>query len=170
VSGGPTVTLAEAGRHSHLSVATLRRWLNADKFPGAIRSPRDWSIPVASLVEAGAWPSATPPDPDDDQADGPDANALADLEAELTRLRAALDAERTRREAADALRAAAERNADDLRTALRMLEAGRSEPPSQQTEPPKTNTTVESEPENQEPAGSRPGIWKRIKTEIREFR
>ncbi len=130
MSDDSTVTLAEAGRRSHLSVATLRRWLKANKFPGATYSPEGWSIPVASLVETGAWPSATPPDPD-----SPDANTLAHLQTELARLRAALDTERTRREAADALRAAVERNADDLRaavernaddlrTALRIIEAG----------------------------------------------
>lgn len=123
MSGGPTVTLAEAGRHSHLSVATLRRWLKADKLPGATRTPDGWSIPVASLVEAGAWTSTTPPDPDAEPA-GPAADTLAGLEAELTRLRTALETERIRREAAEALRAAAERNARDLRTALLMLEAG----------------------------------------------
>ncbi len=116
---GPTVTLAEAGRGSHLSVATLRRWLKADKLPGATYSPEGWSIPVASLVEAGAWSSTTPPDPY-----SPNTNTVTDLQAEVTRLRAALDTERTQREAADALRAAAERNTEDLRTALRIIEAG----------------------------------------------
>ncbi len=125
MSDDSTVTLAEAGRRSHLSVATLRRWLKADKLPGATYSPEGWSIPVASLVDAGAWTSTTPPD-----LDSPDADALTHLEGEVARLNAALDAERTRREAADALRAAAERNTDDLRTALRIIEAGpkREEP------------------------------------------
>ena len=119
MSDDSTVTLAEAGRRSHLSVATLRRWLKADKLPGATYSPEGWSIPLASLVDAGAWTSTAPPD-----RDSPDADALTRLEGEVARLRAALDAERTRREAADALRAAAERNTDDLRTALRIIEAG----------------------------------------------
>ncbi len=125
MSDDSTVTLAEAGRRSHLSVATLRRWLKADKLPGATYSPEGWSIPVASLVDAGAWTSTAPPD-----RNSPDADALTHLEGEVARLRAALDAERTRREAADALRAAAERNTEDLRTALRIIEAGpkREEP------------------------------------------
>ena len=119
MSDDSTVTLAEAGRRSHLSVATLRRWLKADKLPGATYSTEGWSIPVASLVDAGAWTSTAPPDPD-----SPDADALTHLQGEVARLQAALNAERTRREAADALRAAAERNTEDLRTALRIIEAG----------------------------------------------
>jgi hypothetical protein len=117
---GPTVTLAEAARRSHLSLPTIRRWIKADKLAGAVRTAEGWSIPVASLVEAGAWESATPADT------SPEASA-ADLElvAEVARVQAELAIERTRRKAAEQLQAAAERNADDLRHALRMLEAGR---------------------------------------------
>ncbi len=46
--GGPTVSLAEAGAQSHLSVATIRRRLKAAQIPGAVRNAdRSWSIPVA---------------------------------------------------------------------------------------------------------------------------
>ena len=67
---GPTVTLAEAARRSHLSIATLRRWLVAEyKLPGAVRNELGaWRIPVASLVESGAWPSTTPAAVDHDDA------------------------------------------------------------------------------------------------------
>ena len=59
---GPTVNLAEAARHSPRSIATLRRWLAAGTIAGAERDASGaWSIPVAALVEAGAWPSTTPP-------------------------------------------------------------------------------------------------------------
>ena len=111
----PTVTLAEAARRSPLSVATLRRWLADGKIPGAKRTDEGaWAIPIPDLVEAGAWPSTTPP-----EADEPpqvDTAALADALARADRLAVDLDTERR-------LREAAERNADDLRTALRMLDA-----------------------------------------------
>lgn len=72
---GPTVTLAEAARRSPKSEATIRRWLKADKLEGAERTAEGWSIPVASLVESGAWPSTTPAD--EDQADDLEAGPLA---------------------------------------------------------------------------------------------
>jgi len=36
--GGPTVSLAEAGAQSHLSVATIRHRLEAGQIPGAVRN------------------------------------------------------------------------------------------------------------------------------------
>lgn len=118
----PTVTLAEAARRSPLSVATLRRWLADGKIPGAERTTEGaWAIPIPGLVEAGAWPSTTPPEADEPPE--ADTDALAEALAQRDRARAELDTERR-------LREAAERNADDLRTALRMLDAG---PPSSST-------------------------------------
>ena len=74
--------------------------------------------PTVTLAEAGAWPSTTPPEADTD--------ALAEALAQRDRARVELDTERR-------LREAAERNADDLRTALRMLDAG---PPITSTSTP----------------------------------
>jgi len=110
----PTVTLAEAARRSPLSVATLRRWLTDGKIPGAERTTEGASAESITRYEAGAWPSTTPPEADEPpQAD---TDALADALARADRLAVDLDTERR-------LREAAERNADDLRTALRMLDA-----------------------------------------------
>ena len=122
----PTVTLAEAARRSPLSVATLRRWLADGKIPGAERTNEGaWAIPIPDLVEAGAWPSTTPPEADEPPQADTDTEALAEALAQRDHARAELDTERR-------LREAAERNADDLRTALRMLDAGppSSSPPS----------------------------------------
>ena len=121
----PTVTLAEAARRSPLSVATLRRWLTDGKIPGAKRTNEGaWSIPIPGLVEAGAWPSTTPPEADEPpQAD---TDALADALAQRDHARAELDTERQR---ADLLA----ENVADLRTALRMLDAG---PPTTSTSTP----------------------------------
>ena len=124
----PTVTLAEAARRSPLSVATLRRWLTDGKIPGAKRTNEGaWAIPIPGLVEAGAWPSTTPPEADEPpQAD---TDALADALAQRDHARAELDAERQR---ADLLA----ENVADLRTALRMLDAG----------PPTTSTATPGRP------------------------
>ena len=113
--GGPTVSLAEAGAQSHLSVATIRRRLKAEQIPGAVRNAdRSWSIPVASLVAEGIWTGTT--DADDDQDDAPSAPA-PDLTAEL-------DAMRHRAELAELERDQLRERVDDMRTAMRMLEAG----------------------------------------------
>ena len=62
-----TVALAEAGAHSHLSVATIRRRLKAEQIPGAVRNAdRSWSIPVTSLWAEGIWARGTwPAEPPD---------------------------------------------------------------------------------------------------------
>lgn len=113
---GPTVSLAEAGAQSHLSVATIRRRLKAEQIPGAVRNAdRSWSIPVASLVAVGIWTGTTAADTDD-QDDTPSAPA-PDLTAEL-------DAMRHRAELAELERDQLRERVDDMRTAMRMLEAG----------------------------------------------
>ena len=112
---GPTVSLAEAGSQSHLSVATIRRRLKAEQIPGAVRNAdRSWSIPVASLVAEGIWTGSTAAD--DDQDDAPSAPA-PDLTAELVAMR-------HRAELAEQKAELLEQQVDDMRTAMRMLEAG----------------------------------------------
>jgi len=134
MNAGPTVSLAEAARHSPRSVTTLRRWLAAGTIAGAKRNAVTsiWEIPIASLVEAGAWPTSTPQGPHIDP-DPPDADledGAGELLAQIEALYAVVDqSDANTREALAAvdverrLREAAERNCDDLRTALRMLEA-----------------------------------------------
>jgi hypothetical protein len=111
------VSLAEAGAQSHLSVATIRRRLKAEQIPGAVRNAnRSWSIPVASLVAEGIWTGTTDADADDDQDDAPSAPA-PDLTAELAAMR-------HRAELAEQKAELLEQQVDDMRTAMRMLEAG----------------------------------------------
>ena len=112
--GGPTVSLAEAGAQSHLSVATIRRRLKSDKIPGAIRNAdRSWSIPVASLVAEGIWTGTTDADDQDDTPSAP----TPDLTAELVAMR-------HRAEMAELERDQLRERVEDLRTSMRMLEAG----------------------------------------------
>jgi hypothetical protein len=98
-----------------MSVATIRRRLKADKIPGAARNEdRSWSIPVASLVAEGIWTGTTDADAQDDDDNAPPA---PDLEAKLT---AALHRAELAEQKADLL----EQQVGDMRTAMRMLEAG----------------------------------------------
>lgn len=116
--GGPTVSLAEAGAQSHLSVATIRRRLKSDKIPGAIRNDdRSWSIPVASLVAEGIWTGTTEADDQDDTPSAP----TPDLTAELVAMR-------HRAEMAELERDQLRERVEDLRTSMRMLEAGPQRP------------------------------------------
>ena len=125
MNAGPTVSLAEAARRSPRSVATLRRWLAAGTIAGADRDASGaWVIPVAALVEAGAWPSTTPPEAEAEVAEPAVSDALEDALAQVEALTAIAAASEAQARHQIQLREAAERNADDLRTALRMLEAG----------------------------------------------
>jgi len=150
MSDRPELTLTEAAKAAGVSRKTIRRRIDDDKFPNARRldsgagpAAGPWVIPVADLLAAGfKLHQQDAPDPEPappEQTDEPTAPA-AELVAEVARLEAELATERTRRataearrEAADQLRAAAERNADDLRTALRMLWAGPQPAPSPPT-------------------------------------
>jgi hypothetical protein len=119
---GPTVNLAEAARRSPRSMATLRRWLVAGTIPGAERdfTGAAWVIPIAGLVESGAWPSTTPPDAEADTpevAEPAASDALEDALAQVADLEAAL-------QVASHREADLRDNIADLRTSLRMLEAG----------------------------------------------
>jgi hypothetical protein len=122
-ANAPVVTLAEAARRSNKSRGTIRSWLADGKIPGARRTDAGWEIPVPSLVASGAWDAVTAPEviPEPD-----DVNRVTELEADLARARMELHSEKR-------LREAAERNADDLRIAMRMLNAG----PLQSPEPAK---------------------------------
>ncbi len=122
-ANAPMVTLAEAARRSNKSRGTIRGWLADGKIAGARKTDSGWEIPIPSLVASGAWDAVTAPDgiPEPD-----DINRVAELEADLARARMELHSEKR-------LREAAERNTEDLRIAMRMLNAG----PLQSPEPMK---------------------------------
>lgn len=122
-ANAPMVTLAEAARRSNKSRGTIRSWLAGGKIAGARKTDSGWEIPVPSLVASGAWDAVTAPE---DIPESDDINRVAELEANLARARMELHSEKR-------LREAAERNADDLRIAMRMLNAG----PLQSPEPVK---------------------------------
>ena len=117
----PSVSLTDAVRNSSKSRGTLRRWIVEGKISGALKTENGWQIPIASLVSSGAWDSVTAPDKSPAVEE---ANRLLELEAELLRARFELNSEKK-------LREAAERNAEDLRSAMRMLTTGNVATPIQ---------------------------------------
>lgn len=117
----PSVSLTDAVRNSSKSRGTLRRWIVEGKISGALKTENGWQIPISSLVSSGAWDSVTAPDKSPAVEE---VNRLSELEAELLRARFELNSEKK-------LREAAERNAEDLRSAMRMLTAGNVATPIQ---------------------------------------
>ncbi len=118
----PMVSLAEAVNESSKSRGTIRRWITEGKIEGAIKTDTGWRIPIASLVTSGAWDGQTKPA--DGKAIEERADKVSELELELVRVRLELNSEKK-------LREAAERNADDLRFAMRMLTSGENSRPQQ---------------------------------------
>ena len=118
----PMVSLAEAVNESSKSRGTIRRWITEGKIEGAIKTDTGWRIPIASLVTSGAWDGQTKPA--DGKATEEKTDKVSELELELVRVRLELNSEKK-------LREAAERNADDLRFAMRMLTSGENSRPQQ---------------------------------------
>ncbi len=121
-ANAPMVSLSEAARQTNKSRGTIRNWLIEGKVPGARRTEAGWQIPVPSLVATGLWDRTTPPD---EIEEPPEGDRVSELESELARARMELHSEKK-------LREAAERNAEDLRLAMRMLNAGPQPPPERQ--------------------------------------
>jgi len=113
------MSIREASLATGATRATLRRDIDAGRFPGAFREDTSrgsglgiWRVPVADLVAAGyslRSESAAVPEPD-----------RTGLENEVRELRAELERERERREAAEAL---ARERAEALEDAQRALRA-----------------------------------------------
>ena len=118
----PMVSLAEAVNESSKSRGTIRRWITEGKIEGAIKTDTGWRIPIASLVTSGAWDGQTKPAGEKVTEEKTD--KVSELELELVRVRLELNSEKK-------LREAAERNADDLRFAMRMLTSGENSRPQQ---------------------------------------
>jgi len=149
----PRWSAAEAARRCSVSRTTIQRALEAGRFPNASKDEGGWSIPLGDLLAAGFKPDRpAPPDTpvhahghplheggqghahEHAQAEGVQVHPLhtrvRELEAELERERARAEHERALRAAAEHLAAVQAQRADDLRTALRMLDAARPAPPA----------------------------------------
>ena len=111
------------------------------KIEGAIKTETGWKIPIPSLVSSGAWDGISAPD---ENTKVEETTRVSELEAELLRARLELNSEKK-------LREAAERNADDLRFAMRMLTAGTST----STAPQPTASTEKRSVQYQRPQSDR---------------
>lgn len=143
MSERPTLTIAQVIDQFDLSRATVRRNIESGKFDGAYKDDQGrWLVPVNTLVAAGVKPRKTwlnevakSMATEHAREYAHDAQNLVDpfgkkVAAELARSEDELAQHASRialleaqLESEQRLRKAAERNADDLRTALRMIEA-----------------------------------------------
>lgn len=144
MSERPKLTIAQAIEQFDLSRATMRRGIESGKFTGSTKDPQGrWLVPVDALVAAGIKPRKTwltglaseraheltqgahsLASPSGLQVAGELAHSESELAHRASRI-AQLEAELA---AEKRLRESAERNAEDLRSAMRMIEAGTQTP------------------------------------------
>jgi predicted DNA-binding transcriptional regulator AlpA len=128
----PAWTLTEAVQRTRASRSTLRRYLDAGKFPNAYKdTSKAWRFPLEDLLAAGL--SVSEPTAERALSTPTEQSSAAALE-QVSKLEQALREERTRADNAECLAASYLDNVHDLRRALLMLEAGTSkseQPPGQ---------------------------------------
>jgi predicted DNA-binding transcriptional regulator AlpA len=137
----PAWTLTEAVQRTGASRSTLRRYQAAGKFPNAYKdSSNAWRFPLEDLLAIGLSPS----EPARERASASRERALSTsseqgqststeqakttTDEQVSKLEQALREERTRADNAERLAASYLDNVQDLRRALRMLEAGTGQP------------------------------------------
>jgi predicted DNA-binding transcriptional regulator AlpA len=137
----PAWTLTEAVQRTGISRSTLRRYLDAGKFPNAYKdTSKAWRFPLEDLLAAGLSVSEPPAER---ALNTPTEQPGAGTSEQVSKLEQALRDERTRADNAERLAASYLDNVQDLRRALLMLGAGTSKPEqtteqaqSTPTEPP----------------------------------
>jgi hypothetical protein len=114
----PSWTIARAATECNVSRDTIKRRRLAGAFPNAYQDAnRTWLIPITDLLAAGFQPTMhKPADPVQETVAPVPSTMHDDLKKQVEILEVKLEAEQQ-------LRAAAERNAADLRQSLRIIEA-----------------------------------------------
>lgn len=134
MSNRPSWDLGEAAQRCGVSRSTVRRYREQGKFPNAFKDTTGaWKIPLEDLLAVGWKPNApaqsepvsVPPEPD---------KSINDKVLELEQ---ALMLERVKREAAEQANMQMKANLEDLRTAMRMIEAKPVSVPVSEPEPAK---------------------------------
>lgn len=122
----PAWTLTEAVQRTGASRSTLRRYLDAGKFPNAYKdTSKAWRFPLEDLLAAGL--SISEPPAERALSTPTEQTSTAGAE-QVSKLEQALRDERLRADNAERLAASYLDNVQDLRRALRMLEAGTVQP------------------------------------------
>lgn len=128
------------------SRSTIRRYREAGKFPNAYKDTAGaWRFPLEDLLAVGLSPSESARErgqskPNEQPLSMSTEQASTASTEQVSKLEQALILERTRAENAERLAASYLANVEDLRRALRMLEAGTSQP-EQATEPAQSRVT-----------------------------
>lgn len=130
----PAWTLTEAVERTGASRSTIRRYREAGKFPNAYKDTAGaWRFPLEDLLAVGLSPSeparerAQSKASEQGQSTPTEQSSSASAE-QVSKLEQALRNERTRADNAERLAASYLANVEDLRRALRMLEAGTGKP------------------------------------------
>lgn len=139
--GGHTFTVRAAADACAVHPNTIRRGLKGGRFPNAYTDRAGtWRIPVSDLLAGGYAPErATPPDdPVDDEQLHDALAAMRELEAEAIALRAKMAELARRADVAEALATERAERVEDLRLALRALEARNPSPEERAAMAPRT--------------------------------
>jgi predicted DNA-binding transcriptional regulator AlpA/DNA-binding transcriptional ArsR family regulator len=126
----PAWTLTEAVQRTGASRSTLRRYLDAGKFPNAYKdTSKAWRFPLEDLLAAGLSLSEPTSEralstPTEQGQSTPTEQAKTISAEQVSKLEQALRDERIRADNAERLAASYLDNVQDLRRALRMIEAG----------------------------------------------
>jgi hypothetical protein len=154
----PAWTITETADRCGVSRSTVRRYRETGKFPNAFKTTTgEWKIPLPDLLAVGWKPNGASPEPDLGSPAGQPAAPMAERIRELEQ---ALAGERARADAAERLAASFRQNSEDLRIALRMLEAGKVSSPEPPRPEPVEKESVALEPALSSPGQARP--WRRL--------
>lgn len=134
MSNRPSWDLGESAERCGVSRSTVRRYREQGRFPNAFKdSSGAWKIPLEDLLAVG-WKPNAPAQPEPVSVPPEPNKSINDKVAELEH---ALTLERVRREAAEQANAQMKANLEDLRTAMRMIEAKPVSSPVSVPEPAK---------------------------------
>ncbi len=160
----PAWTLTEAVERTGASRSTIRRYREAGKFPNAYKDTAGaWRFPLEDLLAVGLSPSEPARDRAQNKASEQPVSTSTEQASsasadQVSKLEQALRDERTRADNAERLAASYLANVEDLRRALRMLEAGTSKP-EQSTEQAQSMVTDYAQPalaEHHQPPANTP--------------